>query len=329
MFAAALWAQAPSQPAAPAKPAAVKPAPAKPASAQPAVAQPAAAKPVAMPAKAAQTPADPVVFTAGGTQMTRSEFDSMMRSLPENVRAQFGGDSPEARRRVAEQIGEILTFANEAKKLKMDEKPAVRVQLYLQREGALANLFAQHLTETNKPAGEQAEAWYAAHQRDYETATARHILIRFQGSRVPLKPDQKDLTDAEALARTQALRERLVKGEDFAALAKAESDDTGSGAQGGDLGSFGHGRMVPVFEDAAFSLPIGELSQPVKSPFGYHLIQVQARSVDPLEKVKPEIEKKLQSEAAQKAMEAVKAAHRPALEESYFGKAPASPAPAR
>lgn len=319
MIGAALWAQAPAPSAAPVKAAPVKPSAAK----------PAPAKPAAAPVKLAQMTADPVVFTAGGTKMTQSEFDDMMKSLPENVRAQFGGENAEARRRVAEQIGEILTFSQEAKKLKIDEKPTVRLQLFLQREGALANLFAQHLMETNKPSGEQIDAWYAAHKRDYENATARHILIRFQGSRVPLKPGQKDLTDPEALAKTTALRDRLVKGEDFAALAKSESDDTGSGAQGGDLGSFNHGRMVPVFEDAAFSLPIGEISQPVKSPFGYHLIQVQARGVDPLEKVKPEIEKKLQSEAAQKAMDGVKAGNKPVLEESYFGKAAASPAPAK
>ena len=96
---------------------------------------------------------------------------------------------------------------------------------------------------------------------------------------MPVKPNQPDLGEEDALAKTKAIRERLVKGEDFAAVAKAESDDTGSGAQGGDLGTFGHGRMVPVFEETAFKLPIGEVSQPVKSQFGWHLIQVQERTV--------------------------------------------------
>jgi parvulin-like peptidyl-prolyl isomerase len=83
--------------------------------------------------------------------------------------------------------------------------------------------------------------------------------------------------DAEALALANELRARILAGEDFAALAQAYSDDTGSGANGGDLGWFGRGRMVAPFEEAAFSLPVGEVSEPVKTDFGYHLIEVLER----------------------------------------------------
>ncbi|HEX2094898.1 MAG TPA: peptidylprolyl isomerase [Longimicrobiaceae bacterium] len=85
---------------------------------------------------------------------------------------------------------------------------------------------------------------------------------------------------AVTLQRAQALRAEIVGGADFAAVAKRESADPGSKDRGGDLGSFGRGQMVPAFEQAAFSLPVGEVSQPVLSPFGYHLIQVQERSGD-------------------------------------------------
>jgi parvulin-like peptidyl-prolyl isomerase len=81
-------------------------------------------------------------------------------------------------------------------------------------------------------------------------------------------------TEAEALALALDLRQRLENGEDFATLAAEYSDDTGSAAKGGDLGWFGRGKMVPVFEDAAFSLAPGEISQPIRSDFGYHIIQV-------------------------------------------------------
>ena len=80
--------------------------------------------------------------------------------------------------------------------------------------------------------------------------------------------------DAEALALANELRNRILAGEDFATLAGAYSDDTGSGANGGDLGWFGKGRMVAPFEETAFSLPVGEVSEPVKTDFGYHLIEV-------------------------------------------------------
>jgi parvulin-like peptidyl-prolyl isomerase len=314
MLGAALWAQAPAT------------RPAAPKAAAPAVAaKPAQAKaPAAKPAAAAAS-ADPVVFSAGSKKMTRSEFDGLMQNLPENLKSQMGGNTPESRRRLAEQLGEIMTYADEARKLHLADQPAAKVQLFLQQESTLASLLYQHLSETKKPTDAEVAAWYDAHKSEFESAKARHILVRFQGSRVPLKPNQKDLTDAEALAKTQALRDRIVKGEDFAAVAKAESDDTGSGAQGGDLGSFGRGRMVPVFEQAAFSLPVGELSQPVKSPFGYHLIQVQERGAKPLAEVKAEIQKRLTTENAQKAMEAYKSAAKATLDESYFGAPAAAP----
>lgn len=90
----------------------------------------------------------------------------------------------------------------------------------------------------------------------------------------PTPPTPVERTDAEARALAEDLRQRILAGEDFATLAQQYSDDTGSGAQGGDLGWFGSGAMVAPFDEAAFSLPIGELSEPIKTEFGYHLIEV-------------------------------------------------------
>lgn len=280
----------------------------------------------AQPAKPAE-PADPVVFSVGSKSLTRSQFEEFYKSLPANVKAELGGETPEAKRKIAQQIAEVMSFGEEARRLQLDQKTSAKMQLFLQEQNTLAAVLYNHLLEVNKPPEEAVKAWYESHKGEYENAKARHILVRFQGSQVPLRKDQKDLTDAEALEKTKQLRERLVKGEDFAALAKAESDDVGSGAQGGDLGTFGRGRMVPVFEQAAFTLPINEISQPVKSQFGYHLIQVQERSAQPYDSVKAEIEKRLRTEGARKAMESVRANAKPTLDTAYFGPAPgAAPA---
>ncbi|MBP6440251.1 MAG: peptidylprolyl isomerase [Caldilineaceae bacterium] len=88
-------------------------------------------------------------------------------------------------------------------------------------------------------------------------------------------PEPRD--DAATLALANELRARILAGEDFAALAAEYSDDVGSGQNGGDLGWFGRGMMVAPFEEAAFSLPVGEVSEPVKTDFGYHLIEVTER----------------------------------------------------
>ncbi len=82
--------------------------------------------------------------------------------------------------------------------------------------------------------------------------------------------------DAQALARIIEVQQKLGAGGDFATLAKEYSDDTGSAQQGGELGWLGKGQgLDPAFESAAFALKVGEISQPVKSSFGYHIIQIE------------------------------------------------------
>ena len=99
--------------------------------------------------------------------------------------------------------------------------------------------------------------------RTEEQVWARHILVE---------------TEAEA----QTIYNFLQQGSDFATFAKQSSKDTGSGANGGDLGWFGKGAMVPEFEAAAFSMKVGEISKPIKSQFGYHIIQVLGHQDMPL-----------------------------------------------
>ncbi|MDQ2691601.1 MAG: peptidylprolyl isomerase [Chloroflexota bacterium] len=99
--------------------------------------------------------------------------------------------------------------------------------------------------------------------RTEEQVWARHILV-----------------DTEEQA--QAIYERLQDGEDFATLAQELSKDTGSGANGGDLGWFGRGAMVSEFETIAFELEVGEISEPFQTDFGYHIIQVLGHQDIPL-----------------------------------------------
>ena len=118
----------------------------------------------------------------------------------------------------------------------------------------------------------------------YENQLLRKKLLDVMGADVPLTEEQvwarHILVDDEAKAKS--IRTRLLRGADFAELARENSKDTGSGAAGGDLGWSLRSKFVTEFADAAFSQPIGEIGEPVKTEFGYHIIQVIDRQERPL-----------------------------------------------
>lgn len=120
----------------------------------------------------------------------------------------------------------------------------------------------------------EVEAYYKAHPEEF--ARPRTAWMSFLA--VPRKLDASDT--AAALAKITQIREELVKGADFADVARRESSDTVSARKGGDLGTFGKGQMTPNFEKAAFSLPLNTLSPVVETPFGYHLLEVTRRTKD-------------------------------------------------
>ncbi len=122
------------------------------------------------------------------------------------------------------------------------------------------------------PKNESAlHANYEANRSKYEQkeeVKARHILIKFDAAKAG--------DDKKALEKIEALSKKVTK-ENFAQIAKENSEDAGSKASGGDLGFFGRGKMVAEFENVAFSQEIGKISVPVKSAFGYHLILVEEK----------------------------------------------------
>lgn len=103
------------------------------------------------------------------------------------------------------------------------------------------------------------------------TIAARHVLVSFAGARSAAPYITR--TREEAFERAAEVRERILAGEDFAALAREFSDDRGSAQEGGDLGEFSRAQMVKPFSDAAFALEPGGVSDIVESEFGFHVIQ--------------------------------------------------------
>jgi peptidyl-prolyl cis-trans isomerase C len=276
----------------------------------------AAAKAVAMAPKPTKpaNPNDPIVLSIGEERITKAQFEEILAGLPNDLKGQMS--TPEGKREFAKQYAEMKALAIEGeKKMKADQKTRSRWQVHIDQ--TLANLYMRDASNIDEAT---IRKYYDEHPNEFENANGRHILVRFKGSPVPLKAEQKDLTDEEALAKINDISKRVAAGEDFAEIAKKDSDDTGSGAAGGSLGDFPRGMMVPAFDQAAFSLPIGQLSQPVKTQFGYHLIQIQSRKASTFEEAKQTIERKQKPEIGRKAIEEVKKRYTVVLEESYFGK---------
>jgi peptidyl-prolyl cis-trans isomerase C len=285
-----------------------------------------AQQPAKPPAPAPPSPApqqsvsgDTVVITVGSEKLTRAQFEELLAALPENVRATASGPG-RGKRQLAEQLAEVLAIAQEARKRKLDQTPAVQQIIALQTDQVLAGALARQITSETKPDEAAMHAYFDQHKSEFERVKASHILIRFKGSNAPARPGQKDLTDEEALAKAQDIRKQLLGGADFATLAKAESDDTGSGAKGGSLGTFSHGQMVPPFEQAAFTLPLNQISEPVKSPFGYHVIKVEERTSKNFEEAKPDLEKQLGPQLAREALDKIHKQATVTIDDAYFGK---------
>jgi peptidyl-prolyl cis-trans isomerase C len=283
--------------------------PAAPAAAQ----QPAAAAQGQAPAQP-KSAVDPnkVVLTVGDQKVTAGEVEALVSDLParqQQLLQQAG------KRMLAEELVRIKLLAQEAQKRKLDQEPKTRRQLELTRDQILAGAVASDVLREQ----------YSQNKEKYEKIRARHILIRTPGSRVPVRPGQKELTDAEAKAKAEDLRKQIQGGADFGELARKESDDTGSGARGGDLDVFGHGMMVPEFDKAAFALKKGEVSEPVKTQFGYHIIQVT--DILTFDELQQDIASQ-NSPQIQKMVEDLRKNANVQIDESYFGPAPA-PRPAQ
>jgi peptidyl-prolyl cis-trans isomerase C len=139
----------------------------------------------------------------------------------------------------------------------------------LLRQLAIQQMLDRDIAPTVSISQEELRSYYDENQDLFRTpgqVRARHILIR-------LDRDADSGTERQARQRIEQIRHRILDGEDFGELAKELSEDA-SGSEGGDLGFFSREQMVPEFAEAAFSLPPKEPSEPVRTDFGYHLIEV-------------------------------------------------------
>lgn len=144
------------------------------------------------------------------------------------------------------------------------------------------------------------ESDYQEHRDEFkqeEQVCASHILVKVKAT----PEDKEGHADGEAKTLAEGLLKQVKGGADFAALARKASEDKGSAPNGGDLSCFGRGSMVPEFENAAFEMKAGQLSELVKTAYGYHILKLASHreeQVLPLTQVKDQIRERLAKERA-------------------------------
>lgn len=243
-----------------------------------------------------------------GVEITDEDVETFHRTNPtalEEVLKLYPqlAQSEDARDQVRRQLAELRLFADRAKKEGLDKDPGVVLQLRIFPSFAIQQYVMRRLFETTTVSPEEIQRYYNEHPNEFEQVKARHILFSLRPQAGQATSPDKERVRKRALQVLQRLR----AGEDFATLAKEYSDDPGTKENGGDLGYFPRGRMVKEFEEMAFSLSPGQMSDLVETTYGFHIIKVEDKRTAPLDnQTKLEIEQKVRGEKINATLEDLK-----------------------
>jgi len=217
-------------------------------------------------------------------EVSEEEIERFFRTNPMALDQVLAANPNLARSALTEQVrrqyGELILLAERARKEGLDRDPRVALQLRIFPEFILQSYMLRELQRRTSVSDDEIRRYYEEHKNEFEQVRARHILF----STRPIARDGNPPPDKEAVRRkAREVLRRARAGEDFAALAREFSDDPGSKDKGGDLDFFGRGRMVREFEEAAFSLQPGQISDLIETSYGFHIIKVEARRIAPLD----------------------------------------------
>lgn len=280
-----------------------------------------------------------VVVSVDGTEIRQSEVDRVFetlksRGVPPDPEVEGVTPDEKLRNTVVKLLVEQALLLNAAKKEGMtvgQEEVDLRynqtvmesggIEAFQQRVGEagmtvdqvrhemgeemlLRKYFGSKVSQNPTITPEDKRAFFDAHPEMFgpqPEVNAQHILFS-------VKPEMDEMARAELLAKVKGVRDELGKGGDFAALAAQHSEDPGSAQQGGSLGWFRRGQMVAPFDSAAFALDPGQISDPILTQFGYHIIKVnERRTTEPrqFEQVEPMLQGYVAQEKMNQASKAL------------------------
>lgn len=221
-----------------------------------------------------------VLATVDGREITQRDLDNAVGRFPRERQSYFM--SEEGKKQLLDQIISFELIYSYAKDNEIEKEPAYIAQVEAAKKEILTQTAVNKLLRNVNVTDDEVKAYYEANQfyfKSEESVSARHILV-------------------DSLEQAEEIKKKIDEGMNFE-MAAIQYSSCPSKEQGGSLGSFTRGRMVPEFEQAAFELAIGEVSEPVKTQFGYHIIMVEEKnegSVRPLEEVYQMIQRELLNE---------------------------------
>ncbi len=223
-----------------------------------------------------------VIANINGYKLTEDKFNLLVNSLPENSKKQFQGE--EGKKKLLDQLIVQKLLVQEAKKLNLDKKPEFLIRKEMDEDSLLLEQYYKYLFDNYKPDDKALKEFYKSHPELFsqkEEFEAYHILITPQKDQKVFNTRNSDAkNEKEAQQKIKMIQRLLKKGVSFEKVAKEYSEGP-SAPRGGYLGKFNLGRMIPEFENALKKMKPGEISEPVKTRFGYHIIYLKNR-------VKPE-----------------------------------------
>ncbi|MCM0647657.1 peptidylprolyl isomerase [Clostridium swellfunianum] len=221
-----------------------------------------------------------VLATVEGREITQRDLENAISRFPRERQGYFMGE--EGKKQLLNQIISFELIYSYAKDNGIEKDPAYISQVEAAKKEILTQTAINNILADVKVTDDEVKDYYEANQQYFnseESVTARHILV-------------------DSLDEAQEIKKKIDDGMNFE-MAALQYSSCPSKEQGGSLGSFTRGRMVPEFEQAAFELEVGELSEPVQTQFGYHLIKVEEKNegtVKPLEEVYPTIQREILNE---------------------------------
>ncbi|HJW93756.1 MAG TPA: peptidylprolyl isomerase [Thermoanaerobaculia bacterium] len=257
-----------------------------------------------------------VVMRVNGEEVTEQEFQTFVSGMPDQ--AKRVAEMPQGRRLIAEQVASLVALAQEGRRMGIESDGEVRNRLSTDQINVVAMAALKKLVT---PSDAALRDEYDKRKNSFDTIDLKHILIAYEGGQVPPRGGAP-LPVPMAMQKAQQIETQLAAGADFALMARAQSDDTSSAQNGGEIGAVPRESLPPDVAAEVFALKTGQVSKPLRTPFGIHIFKAGERKAPSFEEMKPQLEAEAQQKSAGDAVQRIRSSAKIDLDPAFFGPEP-------